>query len=82
MRRSHTLKTWPEFFAAIRSGEKTFEARKADRDYQVGDVLILTEWVPETGKPTGEFEERTVTYMLHGGQFGIEEGHVIMGIKP
>lgn len=42
----HHLKCWPEYFAAIKDGTKTFEVRQADRDYCVGDVLILHEFEP------------------------------------
>ena len=43
----HELKTWPEPFASIRSGAKTHEIRRNDRDYQVGDTLLLGEWLPQ-----------------------------------
>lgn len=42
----HELKTWPEFFAASRRGIKRFELRRADRDFHVGDELLLREWDP------------------------------------
>lgn len=38
---NHYLKTDPAVFDAVKSGHKTFELRKDDRGYQVGDVLIL-----------------------------------------
>jgi len=42
----HDLKAWPEFFDALASRRKTFEVRKNDRDYQLGDVLLLREYAP------------------------------------
>lgn len=42
----HKLKCWPEFFIVVQSGRKNFEIRKNDRDYKVGDELILSEWAP------------------------------------
>jgi hypothetical protein len=43
----HDLKTWPEPFAAVLSGAKRAEVRKADRNYSVGDTLVLREWSPK-----------------------------------
>lgn len=42
----HNLKTWPEYFRAVRNREKTFELRFNDRDFKVGDVLLLQEFNP------------------------------------
>lgn len=38
----HELKVELAYYERIRSGEKTAELRRNDRDYQVGDVLRLT----------------------------------------
>lgn len=63
----HHLKTWPEYFQAVRSGAKPFEARKDDRGFQVGDALVLEEYEPDgLGRYTGEQETRVVTYILRG----------------
>jgi hypothetical protein len=43
----HELKTWPEFFEQTLNGRKMFELRKNDRNFQVGDELLLQEWIPE-----------------------------------
>lgn len=42
----HELKTWPEFYRAVQENKKTFELRYDDRNYQVGDELILREFEP------------------------------------
>lgn len=81
----HELKTWPEYFAAVASGRKTFEVRKADRDFREGDTLILREYLPSFAGPangylTGATIEATVTYVLQGGQCGIEAGYVVLGL--
>ena len=36
----HTLKIETEFFKAVKERRKTFEIRKNDRNFQVGDILI------------------------------------------
>lgn len=74
----HELKTYPSYFQKVRSGVKTFEVRKHDRNYQIGDTLILKEWFEEY---TGQEESVIVTYMLTDSKF-VKEGFVIMGIKP
>lgn len=78
----HTLKTWPPFFADCVSGVKTFEVRLNDRKYQVGDMLVLLEWIPDTQKWTGQAACFVVTYLVPGGQFGIASDYCVMGIKP
>lgn len=78
--KTHHLKTWPEYFQAVRSGAKTFEARKDDRDYQVGDTIVLKEYDPDgEGRYTGEQEVRVVTYILRGTGH-LAPGHCILGL--
>lgn len=77
---AHHLKTWPSYFAAVADGRKTFEARKADRDYRVGNTLVLKEWDPKTNQYSGREVRRTITYILTGPGFGVEAGHCILAL--
>lgn len=76
----HQLKILPQYFQAVWSGIKTFELRKDDRDYQVGDILALREWDGE--KYTGSAIRVKVTYILQNAEkYGLKDGYVIMGIR-
>lgn len=77
--RVHHLKCWPIPYAGMRDGRKTFEFRKWDRDYRVGDVLLLHEYDPET-KKRGGLLWREVTYLLPGGNFGVPLGYCVLGL--
>jgi hypothetical protein len=76
----HWLKTWPEYFEAVFNGSKPFEVRRDDRGFAVGDTLVLQEYHPSNGY-TGRLVGREITYILPGGDFGIEPGFVVLGLK-
>ena len=77
----HKLKTWSEYFNAVKEGRKTFEIRKDDRNFQVGDRLLLQEYNPRTGMyEMGELEVK-VMYILQSERFGLKRDYVIMGIS-
>jgi len=75
--RTHDLKTWPRFFDAVASGAKPFEIRANDRDYRVGDRLILREFDPATGEYSGRSVERVVSYVTDWHQ---QPHHVVLGM--
>jgi len=74
----HQLKTWPEFYAAIDEGRKNFEIRKNDRDFIVGDSLILVEYDPKAAAYTGRATTRYVSYVTAWEQW---PGNVVMGLS-
>ena len=73
----HDLKILPEYFQAVKSGEKTFEIRFNDRNFQKGDMLHLREW--DGNGYTGESIFVEVTYILNDPGF-CKDGYVIMAI--
>lgn len=78
----HELKCWTECFKAIYTCQKTFEVRKNDRNFQVGDTLRLQEYSPETQEYSGVSCEVKVDYVLQGGTLGVQDGYCVMGISP
>lgn|GEM_PF-1003735 len=72
----HELKILPEYFSAVAKGLKTFEIRKNDRDYQVGDLLDLKEWNGE--RFTGYSALMQVTYITDYAQV---DDYVVLGIQ-
>lgn len=77
---THELKILPEYFEEVCLGHKTFEIRKNDRNFHVGDWLLLKEWNPETGY-TGYETLRYVSYILYDWQAGLKDGYCIMALK-
>lgn len=53
MSTSHELKSWPRFFHSIVTGDRRHELRRNDRDYRVGDRLVLREFDELLGAYTG-----------------------------
>lgn len=80
-RQVHVVKSHPGNFSLVASGQKPFEARKADRDYQVGDFLVLREYRPEDNWFSGAALIRSITTILAGGQWGVESGYAVLGIR-
>ena len=72
----HHLKTNSEYFQAIERGEKKFELRKNDRNFQLHDLVTLIEVTD--GIPTGrQLSPIEIKYILRGGHFGLPEGYCI-----
>ena len=78
---THDLKILPEYFEAVALGQKTFEIRKNDENYHVGDCLVLREWNGQ--EFTGRNIVRYVSYILfvEDWQAGLKDGCCIMSLK-
>ena len=73
----HALKSWPQYFDLMMSGDKNFELRKNDRDYQVGDVCQFFEWNKEKGLTGRRSLFYKITYVLHKTP-GLLPGYVVL----
>jgi hypothetical protein len=60
----HELKTWTKYYNELMSGKKTFEVRKNDRGFLVGDTLYLREYDPAFRIYTGRWSLWTITYLV------------------
>lgn len=92
----HALKIDEQWFDAVAAGTKNFEVRKNDRDFKVGDTLLIEEWdskVVDKGEGyesqfgprgyTGRKAVATITFILRAEEFpiAIKEGYAVLGIK-
>lgn len=77
----HKLKSWPDQFQAVWDGIKVHEYRKDDRDFHIGDILILKEYNPnkKRGKYSGRHIIARVMYVSRRS-FGIPNEYCVMSI--
>ncbi len=86
---AHHLKSWSSNFQAILDGRKTFDIRENDRDYAVGELLLLREWHPEGAwrpNPTfepGYYTDRSLTTTIvhmEQGRWGMPSHLAVLGL--
>lgn len=76
----HELKITSAYLGDVISGIKTFEIRRDDRDYQIGDYLHLRGF--EDDEYTGVYAIKVIRYMLRNcPRYGLKDGYVILGIE-
>lgn len=72
-------KIHPEYSKAVREQKKNFELREDEDDIQVGDLLVLEEFIPYRGY-TGNGVRRSVKYILRNcPEYGLKQGYCIIG---
>lgn len=52
---NHELKIKPEYYEKVINGTKKFELRRNDRDFKVGDIIRLREYLLKTSEYTGRY---------------------------
>ena len=86
----HELKIKHEYLIEVDRGRKTFELRKNDRDYQVGDLIRFIDIKDEDKElnPWGvepaidEDALYKITYVLKDvPEYGLDKDYCILGIK-
>lgn len=76
----HNLKTLQPYFYDLEMGIKTFDLRKDDRDFRLGDSVCLQEY--KNDSLSGKWFVRRIVYVLRDcPEFGLKEGYVILGLK-
>jgi len=72
----HYLSCETEYFNAIERGEKKFEIRINDRNFQKHDMVYLQEIIDGvlTDRDLPPIE---IQYVLHGGVHGLDQGYCI-----
>ncbi len=79
--KTHELKILPKYFGDVAKGVKNFEIRRSDdRQFEVGDILILKEY--ERGAFTGREVTREIEYIYQGdGSYGLSPMFSILGMR-
>ena len=78
--KKHKLKVDLYLWQSLVNGTKTAEVRKNDRDFAVGDILILYPYGKGI-KACRTFLERKITHIVHGPNYGIQEGYSLLSFN-
>ena len=73
----HRLKITSEHFNSIWIHKKTAEMRFNDRNFQIGDKIILRE-IDELNNFTGNRIYIDITHILTGAEYGIIDGYCMI----
>ena len=75
--RTHVVKHWPKYHRSVVSGETTSQLRKDDRDYQIGDEMLMREYNSELDIYTGSTCRVLITDALRGIE-GLMPGYCLL----
>lgn len=77
----HVLKTEAPYYEAVATEEKTFEVRFNDRNFKVGDYLLLRDFDAASKTLLHRKLVRRVSYVLTHEQFhGVSPGFAVLGL--
>lgn len=76
----HILKIDRRYYLAIRKGLKTFELRKNDRNYKVGDTIHFISI--KGGEFSKKYNEYKITYILSNVEkYGLNKDYCILALQ-
>lgn len=78
-RKVHDVKSVSPYYEDVVRGGKSFDVRQNDRDYAVGDALVMRHWNKE--RYTGRYTHALITYMIEGPPY-LPDGLAVLGIEP
>lgn len=81
--KTHNLKTHPDPFDQVWKRKKTAELRLDDRDFRIGDLMILREWKPRAKRFSGRWVRAEITAITWLGQWipGVTEPYAMLSFK-
>lgn len=77
----HELKIKDNYYWSVMNGYKTFELRKNDRNFEVGDTIhfVNINGVDFINEPNNIYQ---ITYILKNvEEYGLDKDYCILGIK-
>ena len=80
MIQEHKIKIDTKYFSDVAKRRKTFEVRKNDRAYKVGDLLVINEYDREIEEYTGRYIDASITYILDDQEY-LRYGYVILALE-
>lgn len=78
---THDLKSVPEVFQHAMNGTKTHEFRRNDRDFALGDIIVLNEYEPEMDDYSGAYVRAVISNITYGPDFGIPDQHCVFSFR-
>ena len=79
MIRIHNLKIKPNYFKDVIAEIKRFEVRFNDRNFKVGDLIVLEEF--DDKGYTGKYVNAEITYICDYLLSFVKKDYVVLGIK-
>ncbi len=78
MSKTHYIKILPEYFEKVIKGNKKAELRRNDRDYKIGDKVILKEY--SEGSYTGRYAKVKITHLIESFE-GLDPDFVVFSFE-
>lgn len=78
MPKTHILKTVQPFYDGVVAGRKKFEVRKNDKNFEIHDIVILSEYDVATNYFSRETTEFEITGILLYHRKALQDGYVVL----